>query len=179
MFSCEFSEISKISCMFLSCHLYAFQSESTLYSCLNVKALLSWNRRDIWNLSDCKGTRICSHLVCERTLTHLAKPALYIYIYIYIYINLFLNDWAVLWVLICTLQLTVCSYHVTYAFHDSESTLYSCLNVKELLARNRRDIWNLSDCKGTRTHNHIVRKRTLNHLAELSGCGFGSFCSHF
>ena len=34
---------------------------------------------------------------------------------------------------------TVCSYHVTYAF-QSESTLYSCLNVKELLARNRRKI---------------------------------------
>ena len=30
-------------------------------------------------------------------------------------------------------HLTVCSYHVTYAF-QSESTLYSCLNVKELLA---------------------------------------------
>ena len=30
--------------------------------------------------------------------------------------------------------LTVCFYHVTYAF-QSESTLYSCLNVKELLAR--------------------------------------------
>ena len=28
---------------------------------------------------------------------------------------------------------TVCSCHVTYAF-ESESTLYSCLNVKELLA---------------------------------------------
>ena len=36
-------------------------------------------------------------------------------------------------------QLTVCSYHVTYAF-QSESTLYSCLNVKDLLARNRREI---------------------------------------
>ena len=23
----------------------------------------------------------------------------------------------------------------------------------------------LSDCNGTRTHNHLVRKRTLNHLA--------------
>ena len=34
---------------------------------------------------------------------------------------------------------TVCSYHVTYAF-QSESTLHSCLNVKKLLARNRRDI---------------------------------------
>ena len=31
------------------------------------------------------------------------------------------------------------SYHVTYAF-QSESTLYSCLNVKELLARSRRVI---------------------------------------
>ena len=35
--------------------------------------------------------------------------------------------------------LTVCSYHVTYTF-QSESTLYSCLNVKELLARSRREI---------------------------------------
>ena len=32
-----------------------------------------------------------------------------------------------------------CSYHVTYAF-QSESTLCSCLNVKELLARSRREI---------------------------------------
>ena len=34
---------------------------------------------------------------------------------------------------------TVCSYHVTYAF-ESESTLYSCQNVKELLAQNRCEI---------------------------------------
>ena len=25
----------------------------------------------------------------------------------------------------------------------------------------------LSDCNGTRTHNHLVRKRTLNDLAKL------------
>ena len=43
-----------------------------------------------------------------------------------------------------TIPLTVCSYHVTYAF-QSESTLYSCLNVKELLAWSRRVIWSLSD----------------------------------
>ena len=36
-------------------------------------------------------------------------------------------------------NMTVCSCHVTYAF-ESESTLYSCLNVKELLARSRREI---------------------------------------
>ena len=36
-------------------------------------------------------------------------------------------------------KMSVCFYHVTYAF-QSESTLYSCLNVKELLARSRREI---------------------------------------
>ena len=35
--------------------------------------------------------------------------------------------------------LTVCSYHVTYAF-QSEYTLYSCLIVKELLARSKREM---------------------------------------
>ena len=55
---------------------------------------------------------------------------------------------------ICTMHLTVCSYHVTYAF-QSESTLYSCLNVKELLAWSRQLF-----------------------VYELSGCGFKSCCSH-
>ena len=35
--------------------------------------------------------------------------------------------------------MTVCSCHVMYAF-QSESTLYSCLNVKELLAQSRCEI---------------------------------------
>ena len=51
--------------------------------------------------------------------------------------------------------------YVTYAF-QSESTLYIYLNIKELHAQNRRDIWNLSDCNGIRTHSHLVRKGTLN-----------------
>ena len=73
-------------------------------------------------------------------------------------------------------EMTVCSCHVTYAF-QSESTIYSCLNVKELLAWNRLEIWSLSDYNWTRTHNHLVLKRTLNHLAKLAcGCGFESSC---
>ena len=54
------------------------------------------------------------------------------------------NYWAVLWVLVCTVRLTLCYYHVTYAF-QTESTIYSCLNVKEHLVRNRCDIrcWHL------------------------------------
>ena len=62
------------------------------------------------------------------------------------------------------IYLFLCSYHVTYAF-QSESTLYNCLNVKELLAQNRSEIWSLSD--SNRTHNHLVRKRTLDQLAKL------------
>ena len=76
----------------------------------------------------------------------------------------------------CINFVTVCSYHVTYAF-QSESTLYSCLNVKELLARSRREIWSLSDYNWTRTHNHLAYKRTLNFRYKLSGCGFESSCS--
>ena len=60
----------------------------------------------------------------------------------------------------------MCRYHVAYAF-QSEPTLYSCLNVKELLAQNKHEIWSLSDRNWTRTHNHLVRKWTLNHLAKL------------
>ena len=36
-------------------------------------------------------------------------------------------------------NIAVCSCHVTYAF-ESESLLYSCLNVKQLYARSRREI---------------------------------------
>ena len=61
--------------------------------------------------------------------------------------------------------LTVCYYHVMYTF-QSESTLCRSLNVKELLARYRCDIWSLNDSIGIRTHKHLVRKQLLNHLAK-------------
>ena len=75
---------------------------------------------------------------------------------------IWLNNWAVLWVLICTVNSTICSHHVTCAF-QSESALYSCLNVKELLARNRRDIWSLNESNWIWSHKHLVRKRLHNH----------------
>ena len=60
-------------------------------------------------------------------------------------------------------KLIVCTYHVTYAFQN-ESALYGCGKIKQLLAQNKRLIWSLSDCNATRIHNHLVRKRTLDHL---------------
>ena len=62
---------------------------------------------------------------------------------------------------------TACYYHVAYEF-KSESTLYSCFNFKERLARNRHHIWSVNVNKVIRTHNHLVRKGTLNHLAKLA-----------
>ena len=43
-------------------------------------------------------------------------------------------------IFVTRVYLAVCSHHVTCAF-QSESTLYSCLNFKELFARNRRGIY--------------------------------------
>ena len=43
-----------------------------------------------------------------------------------------------------------------------------CLNVKKLLAPSGHHIWSLSDSNVIRTHNHLFRKRTLNHLAKLA-----------
>ena len=40
-----------------------------------------------------------------------------------------------------------------------------CLTVRELLPQSRRHIWSLSDGSRIRIHNHLVWKRTLNHLA--------------
>ena len=84
-----------------------------------------------------------------------------------------------LWALIWTVHLPVCCYHVTYTF-QSESTLYSCLNVKEVFARNRRDIWSLSESNGIPTHNHLrpVWQSGWVFVNKLGGCRLESFCCH-
>ena len=68
-------------------------------------------------------------------------------------------------VVICTKHLTLHFYHVTCAF--SEFNLYRYQNVRELLARSRRDIGSLSDSNEILSENYLFRKRTLNDLAKL------------
>ena len=60
------------------------------------------------------------------------------------------------------------SYHLTYVFHH-ESTLYSCLNVKQVLAQSMRESSSLSDCNGTRTINEqsTIYSNWPNNLAVL------------
>ena len=74
--------------------------------------------------------------------------------------------WTMLWVLFCTVQFTQCFYHFKNEF-QSESRLHSCLNVKELLAWNRCNIWSLSDSNMTLIHNLLACKWPFNHLAKL------------
>ena len=52
---------------------YVFQSQPTLYICLNFKELLTEHRGDIWSLRDCNGTGTLNEFVCKQTLIHLAK----------------------------------------------------------------------------------------------------------
>ena len=76
-------------------------------------------------------------------------------------------------------------------FFQSKSILFSCLNVKDIIARNSCDIWSLSDSNRIRIHNHWVCKWTLISLVnlpvrlngwvfvhELSGCRFESRYCH-
>ena len=131
---------------------YAFQIESTLYSFRNVEELLARSRREIWSLSECSWTRTHNHLVHKRTLEHLAELAKWLSCFVGTY-------------LYGAFDCMFLSYHVHVW---SESTLYSRLNVKELIARSSREIRNLNDCDWTRTRDHLFHKRTLNHLAKLA-----------
>ena len=83
----------------------------------------------------------------------------------------------VLWAGICTVHLTVCYYHVTHAF-QSDSRPYSCLDVKEILARNKRDIWSLSDSNRIRTPNYLICERTIIDLAKWSVPMIELYCEY-
>ena len=106
-----------------------------------MKELLARSRRKIWSLSDCNWTRTHNLLVRKGTLNYLAKLAKWLSCVVTTYLYsafdcMFLPGHA----------------RVSEWIH----TLYSCLNLKELLAQSRHKIWSLSDCNWTRTHNHLV-----------------------
>ena len=54
---------------------FVFQSDPTLYSCLNVKEPPAQNKCGNWKLSDTNGIWTQNHLVCKQTLRHLLKLA--------------------------------------------------------------------------------------------------------
>ena len=60
-----------------------------------------------------------------------------------------------------TLLSTACYDHITYGL-QSESTLYSCPNVKESLAQNRRNISSLSDRNGFKPTTTTFKPSTID-----------------
>ena len=62
--------------------------------------------------------------------------------------------------------MSVCSYHVTYAF-QSESTLHSCLNVKELLAHSETRTWHDKNIQSNAPYRKVLTTQ-LNYLASLA-----------
>ena len=130
------------------------------------------------NLStDCNWTRTDNHLVYKRTLNHWQNWP---------------NNWAVLWLLICTVHLTVYSYHVMYAF-QSESILWNECRMWSVdsiecgftLERVRGMIRTYSQMHRTdkySQHSSVIWPVWLNgwvFVYELSGCEFESSCSHW
>ena len=103
-------------------------------------------------MTDCNCHQTNNHLLHKRTLNDLAKLAKWL--------SCFLSTYQyVTFVCMCL------SCHVHHL--ESISTIYSDLNVNEILARSSCEIWIMSDCNSTRTHNHIVYKWALKHLAKL------------
>ena len=136
-----------------SFHLkYLFQSESLFYSCLNVKEILARQRPAIWNLSDCNWNRTNNHLLRKLTLSHLAKLTKWL-------------SWVVSTYLYGAFDSIIFS---CYVLVSSESTHFSCLNVKELLPQNILKILISSDCNWTPTHNDLVLKWTINYFTKLN-----------
>ena len=135
------------------CHVTcAFQSESTIYSCLNVMELLAQNRREIWSLSVWNWTRTNKHLFRNRALNHLAQLTKWLSTVVITYLygafdGIFLSCHVPVLEWINTLQLPQCQG-------------IPCLEK----ARNLK----FKRCNWTRTHNDLVHKQTLNHLAQLT-----------
>ena len=123
------------------------------FCCKDLKLIANFLNYSEIIISDCNWnwTHI-NHLVHKRTLNHLAKLAKWLSCVVSTYMYGAFD----------------CMFLSCHVHALNESTLYRCLNVKELLARSRHQIWSLSDCHWTRTHNHLVHKWKLNHLVWLN-----------
>ena len=123
--------------------------------CRNVKKLLAWSRRHIWSLSDSNWIWTHNHLVRKQTLNHLAKLAKWLSCVVSTYLYGAFD---------CM------SSSITWSSMSFRVNPHSkvCLDVKELLARRRHHICSSGDSKEIQSHNHLVHKWTLNHLAKLT-----------
>ena len=110
-----------------------------------LKKLLKWANKK------CKNFNIYTvYFFKKNKEKHLDLDKLFFYICAPKNLDMIYSSWYIECDRLKLVIVTPCYCHVTHAF-QSESTLYSCLNVKEPLAWSRRKIWSLSDCNWTET----------------------------
>ena len=151
-----------------------FLSKNKRFSCWNKKRLLKKPlKHDIWIefypylgktflmlhikqvLTFFAGNKYCYKLWFVHVAAAYVHCILHIYFFCVVFKKMFLRK------------------EVDWKKFQSEFILNSCLNVKELLARSRREIWSLSDCNWTQTHIRLVRKRSVDNPQPLSSLTFG------
>ena len=134
------------------CHVtYAFQSESTLFICMNIKELHAQNRLEIWSLSNSNGIRTHIHLFRRRIFNYLTWLAKWWSCFVTTYLNSAFHS------VLLSCHVRVSEWIYTLYFPECQGT---CCSI-------RYDIWSLSDNNGMRTQNHLVCEGTFNHLARL------------
>ena len=127
------------------------QGEFNLHNCLIVTELVAQSRREIWSISDCHWTRNHNHLHHQQRFNHLTKLTKLLICVVSIYLHGASN----------------CMF-LSFHMHDSE--LFHTRQLPEwegTSCSKQKNIWGMSDCNSTWTHNHIVHKQTLNHLGKL------------
>ena len=72
---CEFLSVRFIWLYLIIMSRAKFRVNPHSIVCLNLGELLAQSMRHIWSLSSSNGIRTHKHLVCKRTLSHLAKLA--------------------------------------------------------------------------------------------------------
>ena len=137
--------------MSLSCQVWISECIRNLYLAA-CKELLGSNRSDIWNLNDWNKTQTDNNLFLKKTLNHLAQITKWL-------------SWIVGKDLYGGFDYMSLSCHACISECIHNLYLAEC---KELLGSNRIDIWNLSDWNKTQIHNHLLLKKTLNHLAKIT-----------
>ena len=118
--------------------------------CLNDEEILAPSSCYISSLSSRNEIPTHNHLIRKRKLDHLPKLA----------------KW-----LSCLLSFYMYGAFIIMSRMSLRNNPLSivCLNPKEPLPRSRRQIWSLNDSSKIRSHNYLVCKRTLNHVAKLAG----------
>ena len=137
--SCEYLPVRCISLYVIIMSRTSFRVNPHTIFCLNVKELLVRSRCHVWTLSDSTQQFGQTDQMVELFCEYLSVRCIWRYVIIMSRTSFRVNP------------------HPIF-----------CLNVKELLASRRLHIWSLSNSKGIRTHNDLVREGTINHLAKLA-----------